>query len=388
VQTLSRERKGTMTYDAVVLGLGGMGSAALAHLAQRGRRVLGIEQFARAHDRGSSAGRSRIIRMAYYEDPAYVPLLRRAYELWRALEWDSDAKLLELCGILMAGGPDSRVIRGAGASARLHGVPIEELTRAEILRRYPMLRLRDDERGLFEPHAGIVFPEAAIDAHLRVAERAGADIRFETRACGYASQATGIRVELDDGSTIVTRRVAICAGPWLSEIARELALPLRVQRNVQIWFEPVTAAYGIDRFPTFFLDRTDAAAALYGFPDDGSGIKAALHKHGVSTSPERLDRTVHDGDITHVRTALDDWMPGAAGTFVAGKVCMYTLTPDEHFIIDAHPRDTRIVLAGGFSGHGFKFCPVIGEIVADLVIDGTTRHPIEFLRLARLAASA
>jgi monomeric sarcosine oxidase len=373
-----------MKYDAVVLGLGGMGSAALAHIAKRGRRVLGIEQFTPAHDLGSSAGQSRIIRMAYYEDPAYVPLLRRAYELWTELERESAARLLDLCGILLVGGPDSRVLRGAAQSAHRHTIAIEALDRPEILRRFPLLRVREDERGLFEPNAGMVFPEAAIDAHLRVAERAGAEIRSETRALRYAAQATGVRVEFADGSAVVARRLAVCAGPWLPELARELALPLRVQRNVQIWFEPATPAYGIDRFPAFFLDRAGAPAALYGFPDYGAGVKAALHGYGASTSAERLDRAVCPTDVRAVAAALDDFLPGAAGTFRAGKACMYTLTPDEHFIIDTDPRDPRVVLAGGFSGHGFKFCSVVGEIVADLVIDGSTRHPIDFLRLERL----
>jgi sarcosine oxidase len=375
-----------MTYDAIVLGLGGMGSATLAHLAQRGKRVLGIEQFTRAHDRGSSAGQSRIIRMAYYEDPAYVPLLRRAYDLWVQLERESGEKLLDLRGILMVGGPQSSILHGARASAGVHGIELAELSRTETLRRYPTLQLRADEFGLFEPHAGMVFPEAAIAAHLRVAERAGAEFRTETRARGYVLRPEAISIELDDGATLETRRLAICAGPWLGEIARELALPLRVQRNVQVWFEPATPAYRIDRFPTFFLDRPSLPAALYGFPDYGGGVKAALHGYGVTTSPGQLDRTVSTADAAPLRAALDDFMPGAAGELVAAKACMYTLTPDEHFIVDRHPLDARIVLAGGFSGHGYKFCPVIGEIIADLLIDGTTRHPIGFLRLQRLVA--
>jgi sarcosine oxidase len=364
-----------------------MGSAALAHLARRGKRVLGIERFARAHDRGSSAGQSRIIRMAYYEDPAYVPLLRRAYDLWAELERQSAAKLVDLCGILMAGEAKGRMISGAQASAREHGIPIEELDRADILRRYPTLSVRAGEVALFEARAGMVFPEAAIAAHLRSAEAAGADVRFETLVAGYDARAAHIRIELADGTTLETARLAICAGPWLSEAAPELALTLRIQRNVQVWFRPRDGAYGIDRFPAFFIDREGAAAALYGFPDYGLGVKAALHGFGVTTSPEALDRTVHAADVAEVRAALDDWMPGAAASFVTGKVCMYALTPDEHFVIDFHPRDARIVVAGGFSGHGFKFCPVVGEIVADLIADGTTAHPIGFLRLGRPAVA-
>jgi sarcosine oxidase len=376
-----------MIYDAVVLGVGGMGSAALAHLAGRGQRVLGLEQFSPGHDLGASAGQSRLIRMAYFEDPAYVPLLRRAYALWSQLERSAGAQLLDRCGLLMVGGPESSALDGAARSARLHGIAVEELTRDATLRRYPNVRMQRDERALFEPGAGIIFPEAAIAAHLRVAAAAGADIRFETRVAGYAAETDAVVVLLEDGTAVRTRKLALCAGPWFSAIASELALPLRVQRNVQVWFEPVTRAFDAGRFPAFFLDRAGAAAALYGFPDAGAGVKAALHGYGESTAPDRIDRSVRDGDVAPVKAALDAFLPGAAGSFAAGKVCMYTLTPDEHFILDLHPRDARIVLAGGFSGHGYKFCPVVGEIVADLAIDGETRQPIEFLRLGRLAAA-
>ncbi|MDQ2858380.1 MAG: N-methyl-L-tryptophan oxidase [Candidatus Eremiobacteraeota bacterium] len=370
-------------FDAVVVGLGGMGSAALAHLAARGKRVLGIERFERAHERGSSAGRSRIIRMAYYEDPAYVPLLRRAYELWRELERQSGMTLLDLYGVLMVGGPESGILHGARLSARMHDIALEELDRAEILHRYPTLVVGSRERGVFEPHAGAVFPEAAIEAHLRVARAHGAAIRYETRAVAYASRATGIRLALDDGSTVEAERLAICAGPWLGELSARLDLPLRVQRNVQVWFRPATAHYGRQRFPAFFVDRPEWPAPLYGFPDDGDGVKAAFHAFGETTVPQDLDRTVRSGDVACVKDALDAWMPGAAAEYAMGKACMYTLTPDEHFIIDTHPGDARIVMAGGFSGHGYKFCPVVGEIVADLVCDGATPHPIEFLRIGR-----
>jgi sarcosine oxidase len=231
----------------------------------------------------------------------------------------------------------------------------------------------------------MVVPEAAIEAQLSQAAEAGAEMRFATHVRGFASEAAGVVVRLDDGETIRTRRLAICAGPWFSAVASDLALPLRVQRNVQLWFAPRAGARTNGRLPAFFVDRAGTPAALYGFPDRGAGLKAALHGFGETTSPDRLDRTVRDGDVAAVRTALEAFVPDAAGPVAAGKVCMYTLTPDEHFILDVHPCDARIVLAGGFSGHGFKFCPVIGEIVADLALEGTTRHPIDFLRLARIA---
>jgi sarcosine oxidase len=372
-------------YDAIVVGLGGMGSATLARMALRGKRVLGIEQFAEGHDFGSSAGRSRIIRKAYFEDPAYVPLLERAYGLWRDLEARSGTTLLDLIGLLLVGQAESTTIAGARASAALHGLAVEALDRPEILRRYPTLDLRADEVGLFEREAGMVFPEKAIAAHLAVARAAGAQMRFGTAVQGYDARPDGIALTLGDGTTLRAARLAICAGPWLGEIARAYDLPLRVQRNVQLWFEPATAAYGIDRFPAFLIERAGLPGNLYGFPDFGAGVKAALHGFGETTSAAGLDREIRPADIALVADALDGWMPGAAGRFLSGKACMYTRTPDDHFIIDHHPSDERIVIAGGFSGHGYKFCSVVGEIVSALAFDGGTSLPIGFLAIDRPA---
>ncbi len=348
-------------YDMIVVGLGGMGSATLAHCAKRRKRVLGIEQYARGHDLGASAGRSRIIRKAYFEGAAYVPLLQRAYELWRELERESQSELLDLCGMLLVGRNDGALLRGAAGSAQTYRLALEALTHREMLQRYPSLRLLAAESGLFERDAGMIFPEKAVEAHLRVAERAGAELRYEARVCGYASRPDGIHVETDDGSVCSTHRLAVCAGPWLPRLAPEPDLPLRVQRNVQVWFAPTTDDYTRDRFPTFLLEREAMPAALYGFPDYGQGVKAAFHAYGDTTSAEDIDRTVRDADSSAIRTALEAFMPGSAGTFLSGKACMYTLTPDEHFILDRHPYDERIVVAGGFSGHGYKFCSVVGK---------------------------
>ncbi len=375
-------------YDLVVLGLGGMGSATVAQASLRGRRVLGIEQFARSHELGASCGRSRIIRKAYFEDPAYVPLLVRAYELWRELEARTGTTLLDLIGVLMIGNERSGVLQGVRATARAYDLPLDEFDAHELVRRFSGTNPRADERGLFERDAGVVFPEAAIAAHLALAETHGAELRFGTAVAAYESTADAIVVHMADGTSARAARLAICAGPWLGEVACEVHVALRVQRNVQVWFRPSTPAYGRDRFPAFFVDRPEWPAPLYGFPDYGDGVKAALHAYGETTVPAQLDRTIRPTDIEPVKTALDDWLPGAAAEFVRGKACMYTLTPDEHFIIDRHPSDERIVIAGGFSGHGYKFCSVVGEIITDLALDGGTRHPIDFLSIDRFKTAA
>jgi len=372
-----------MRYDLAVVGLGAMGSATLAHAAARGARTLGIEQFARGHELGASAGRTRIIRKAYFEDPAYVPLLRRAYDLWFGLERDGGEHVIDLVGVLMVGAANSAAIAGALRSAREHNLQLDAFGAPDMVARFPGVTPRVEEVGLLERDAGVVFPEAGIAAHLRVAEAAGAQTSFGVAVKSYAAESNGVRLTLADGSRVEAGAVALCAGPWLAQLAGELELPLRIQRNVQVWFTPAGPDFSRTRFPAFFVDRPDFERPLYGFPDFGEGVKAALHGFGADTDPALLDRAIGSADIEPVRRALETWMPGAAARFAFGKACMYALTPDKHFIVDRHPYDPRIVIAGGFSGHGYKFAPVIGEIVAGLTLEGGTPHPIGFLRLAR-----
>jgi len=377
-----------VTYDAIVLGLGGMGSAALAHAARRGMHVLGLEKFGRVHGLGSSGGRSRIIRKAYFENTAYVPLLQRAYTLWDALEDETALDILRLNGVLLAGLPQDRMIVDARASALLHGLPFEELSAAEIARRYRRLSPRPDEVGVFEAEAGLVVPEQAIEAHLRMAQAAGAEMQFDATVASWRQNASGrIEVMLDNGSVYAARRLALCMGAWFEAIAPELGIPLVVERRVQHWFAPAGPGYGPREIPTFILSRAEQPSAMYGFPDLGDGVKAAFHAYGTVTHAEQLDRAVGEADIEPVRKALSNWIPGAAERYLGGKVCMYTLTPDEHFVLGRHPGDARIVIAGGFSGHGFKFASVIGEVVADLLAGEGTSHDIAFLSPQRFSAA-
>ncbi len=376
------------TYDAAVVGLGGMGSAAAAHLAARGARTVGFEAFARGHELGASAGRSRIIRKAYFEDPAYVPLLERAYQLWSELERETGLHLFEATGVLIVGRPESAIVRGAAASARQHGIACERYDAGDLARRYPAVRAMPFEVGLFEPYAGVLFPELAIEAHLRVAERRGAELRFETPVVRYRSEGGCVALDLRDGSTVRARSLVLCAGPWTAPLIADARVPIRVQRNVAVWFTPRVRDYDAGRFPAFLIERAGWRVPLYGFPDFGEGVKAAFHALGEDTTAASLDRSIREDDISLVRGALETWMPGAAGEFAFAKACMYALTPDEHFIIDVLPSDSRIVVAGGFSGHGFKFCTVVGEVLADLATGGRTRHPIGFLRLGRFADEA
>jgi sarcosine oxidase len=373
-------------YDVVVVGLGVMGSSVAANCARRGLRVLGVERFWPVHDQGASHGKTRLIRQAYFEHVAYVPLVLRSYELWRDLEARTGKHLMTITGLLLAGKASTNVIAGSRRSAERHALPVEYLTAADIVQRFPMTRPRADEVGIFEREGGVIFPEAAVHALLRSAADSGAQLRFGLRATDWHRVGPhALRVALDDGSTVDARRVVLTVGPWLASLAGQTGIPINVQRNVQAWFAPHSGDFGADRFPAFLLDREGLSNVIYGMPDLGDGLKAAFHSRGIYVAPDLLERGIADDDIVPIQAALEGWIPGAGRTFLNAKACMYSLTPDEHFAIGPHPADGEIIVAGGFSGHGFKFAPVVGEIVADLITVGTTRFDIAFLSPARFA---
>jgi sarcosine oxidase len=373
-----------LIYDVAVLGLGAMGSACAAQLARRGLRVAGFERFALVHDLGSSAGRTRIIRRAYFENTAYVPILERAYELWRELEESSDTALLDLFGVLIVGNEDAQAVRGIERAAAMYDIPIERFDARRLRERYPRIRPRDGEVGILEPDGGVIFPERAIAAHLRVATAHGAALFEGARARGYARDGSHMRVDLDGGEHVDAEHVVVCTGAWTGELLSRLRLPLRVQRNVQYWFEAVPGTCHPSELPAYFLERQGLPAPVYGMPDLGDGVKIAFHGFGPIANPDALDRDVHEAEIELIRATLANWIPDAAGKLRSAKACMYTMTPDAHFAIGSDPAYPQAVVACGFSGHGYKFAPVVGEIVAEIVIDGKSQLDIEFLRLERL----
>jgi len=366
-----------VTYDAIVIGLGGAGSATAMHLAKRGRRVLGLEQFTRAHDMGSSHGRSRVIRKAYFEDPRYVPLLVEAYRGWRSLETQSATSLLSITGGLNLGPPEHPCIRGVEESARQHGLHYERLQADALLERWPMLRLESHEVGIYEGDAGILNPEKAVRAFQRAGEDAGAELLFETAVEAIETHASGVLVHAG-GKSLSARALILTTGAW-SAGPNPLVpspVPLTVERQVQLWFRasPIED-HRSDRLALlirFFDDRS-----YYSLPDTGHGVKACRHHGGAQTSAEHLIREVNPADIEDVRWFLERTIPGANMDPHDARVCMYTNTPDDHFMIGAHPNHPRTWLATGFSGHGFKFMPVIGEALSQLVLDGHTNHGIE-----------
>lgn len=372
-----------MHYHTIIVGLGGMGSAAAYHLAQRGHAVLGIERFGPAHTHGSSHGHSRIIRQAYFEHPAYVPLLKRAFDLWHDLANAADEDLLHLTGGIMIGHPDSDVIQGTLASVRQHDLPHEILDAAEIRRRFPAFTPSDDVIGVTEHNAGYVVPEAAVRTHLKLADRHGATLQFNEIVQSWQAHANGVTVTTDKG-VYHADHLILSPGAWAPELMTDLGLPLRVERRVLLWFDPIggIAPFEEPNFPIYIWDCGDNIS-FYGFPHQPgvAGIKVAIHTVGQGCTPETIDRTLHDADITNLQTLLQSRIPALTGPMVDYATCMYTLTPDEHFVIATHPDHPQVVIASPCSGHGFKFAPVIGEILADLAIDGHTQHDINLFSL-------
>lgn len=251
-----------------------------------------------------------------------------------------------------------------------------------------MLKIQNDEVAVYEPDGGVLDPELCLAAQLRIAEAAGAQLRFEVGLQDWEATPDGFRLRLADNVVLSCQSLVLSLGPWFQKLLGDLSVPLLVQRNTQAWFNPSTDKYSAGHFPSFLLDRHSLPAPLYGFPDFGDGVKAAFHGHGEFSEPDEIVREIDPKrDIDPIVMAMEQWMPGAATTLRAAKPCPYSVTPDRHFIIDRHPEHPRLILCGGFSGHGFKFGPVIGEIAASLALDGGTGHEIGFLSLRRFAGA-
>jgi sarcosine oxidase len=371
-------------FDVVVVGLGAMGSAALHQLARRGVRVVGIERLVPGHDQGSSHGESRIIRLGYFEHPSYVPLLRRTYALWRELEAASGTELLHITGIAEIGPPDGEVVAGTLAASRLHGLPHAVMDAAETMRRFPAFKIPRDHVGVFQPEGGFIAVESAIAAMISQAQAAGAEIRTSTAVLSIDRHGDGVRVRTNQGD-IDARAAIVAAGPWVKKLLPDLPAPLRVTRQVMGWFQPLDPAlFASSRFPVFLLESRHGVH--YGFPIFASGaVKVAKHHHDdEAVDPDGYDRAVSSIDEALIRAALADHIPEANGPLAAAKTCLYSVTPDHDFIIDCLPGARNIIVASPCSGHGFKFAPVVGEILADLATGGGTGHDISRFRLGRL----
>jgi sarcosine oxidase len=365
----------------VVLGLGIMGSAAVYQLASRGLRVLGLDAFERGHAHGSSHGTSRAIRKAYFQAPQYVPLVERAYTLWQQLEAESGEALLRVTGTLLFGSPASGHIAGTISSATRFGLPFEVLAHAEVSQRFPGFRLGGDLMAVFEPSGGVLHAERCLATLHTLAHHHGAQLRHGEAAHHWAVDGAGLRVETGLASYTADRLI-VTVGPWAGSVLSELGLPLAVRRVVNIYVAPTRPEfYAPASCPTFAMALPEGE--YYGMPDHG--LKIGRHDVGEVCTPETVRRGIDAEEIAMFMAVLERHLPGAQGQVTATLTCLYTMTPDKHFVIDMHPHDSRVVYACGFSGHGFKFAPVIGEVLADLAMHGRTNQPVDFLSAARFS---
>ena len=374
-------------YDVIVVGVGGMGSAAVHHAAARGARVLGLEQFDIPNDLGSSHGLSRIIRLAYWEHPDYVPLVARAYDLWRALEVAAQESLLVVTGSIDAGDAASANVAGARAACRRFSLTYDELDSRALTARCPGYRLPADAVAIYQPDGGFLRPERCIAAHVELARRRGAEVRDREQVIGWEEIDGGVRVRTRAGAYDGARLI-LTAGPWTGSLLPRTASLLSPERQVMLWTRAVRPElFQAGLFPVFYV--TLDAGPFYGFPiHDGHGFKIGKYHHRREVvDPDTMARECSAEDEAVLRDGIRRYFPDADGPTLAMKTCLFTNTPDEHFVIDTLSGAPRVSIAAGFSGHGFKFCSVVGEILADLALDGGTRHDISLFSLARPRAA-
>jgi sarcosine oxidase len=384
------------TFDVIVLGIGGVGSAVLDQLAQRGVRALGIDRFNPPHDQGSTHGHTRVIRKAYFEHPDYVPLLAESYRLWRSLEERSGKHLYHEVGLIEIGPHDGTVVPGVLRAAAEHDLTVHNLSPKEIVARWPGLCIPDNMAGVFEPAAGYLLVEDCVTAHLAAAETAGATLMIDTTVQAWTATEREVRVQTDRGE-FVAERLVITAGPWAAQMLADLNIPLTVRRKSLFWFATDKPEYDVSSgLPVFLFEMPNRSSpteteycqhsVFYGFPKlDDRGVKVAEHGGGQPVNdPLVVDRSIDSNEQQRIVDVLTEWLPGVSHRMTDHAVCLYTMSPDENFIVDRHPMHANVVFAAGLSGHGFKFTPVLGSALADLSLDGQTRLPIDFLSLARL----
>jgi len=371
-------------YEAIVIGVGGVGSAAVYHLASRGLDVLGLERYDIPHEMGSSHGNSRIIRKGQFEGDTYVPLVERSYTLWQDLETKTGRNLLHITGGLDAGPPDCDVFEGARQSCENQSVEHEVLSADEVNNRFSGYKLPPNHRAVYQPDSGFLVPEQCTVAHVEAAHEAGAEIRARESVTDYTPLSDGgVQVTTEKGS-YEANRLVVTAGAWANKLLPELEAITVSKRQVLAWLQPKTEyKFDTDHFPIFV--HSTEIGEYYGFPHhDLPGFKFGKHMHMDETvDPDEMAREPNPDDEQLLRRYAERFLPDGAGPTMRLKTCITTHTPDDHFILDSHPKHPQIVIGAGFSGHGFKCASALGEILADLTVTGNTSHDVDLFRLNR-----
>jgi sarcosine oxidase len=368
-------------FEAIIVGCGGMGSSVSYHLATQGLKVLTLEKFRLNHEFGSSHGKTRIIRLAYFEDTRYVPLLRRAYDLWNRIQQVEGERIITITGGLMIGPPEGEMMVGALKSAQFHSIPHRLLTGSEASEEFKVFKLDADSSALYDPSAGIIFPERAISASVGLAKQEGAEFRFEEPVTSWERKGDRYEVHTSTGDYSADK-VVFCAGPWMNELLGNL-IPIEVERQVLFWFGTSNSPeFSPPRMPVFLME-SDGGRYFYGIPDVGQGVKIARHHGGMIVDPNLLERNVSKSDEAPVRDFVLRRIPDLNSDPINSSVCLYSNTTDRNFIIDFHPGHDRALIVSACSGHGFKFASVLGEVVADLLVGREPKVDISFLRAKR-----
>jgi sarcosine oxidase len=369
------------SFDVIVGGLGAMGSSALYQLARRGVAALGVDRYHPPHSQGSTHGQSRVIREAYYEHPLYVPLVRRAYECWYELEEESGKSIYRQTGGLMLGQAEGPVISGSIASAVEHGIAHELLTAQEVMKRLPGFAPPEDFIGLWEARAGFLAPEVAVTAHLEYAVGHGAQVRTDSEILGWTAGTDGVQIETA-GGTHSAGVLVLSVGAWISQLLGRVGQVFEVERQLSHWFTP---RVDTSNWPVTLWEHRPGGL-VYSIPERKDRVKAGVHHEGDIVDPDRVNRVVSPVEDNTIRTLIQHFQPGAAGALAGSAVCLYTNTPDSHFVLDWHPDHPNVLIVSPCSGHGFKFASVIGEIVADLVTGRAPGFDLTPFALARFAA--
>lgn len=371
------------SFDCIVLGLGAMGSSTAYQLALKGKKVLGLEQFTCAHDRGSSHGETRLIRKAYFEHPDYVPLLERSYQLWKELELRSGKKLLHETGLVIFGEEKkSQVLQGVRLSSSQYGISIEEWDYKTIQKRFPQANVSSAFIGLYEKSGGYLEVENCVQTFCEQAGHLGAELHFEEPVSSWKNTESGFEVTTSKG-TYYAQQLVITTGSWNGRLLKEANPFLKVHRAPLFWFESQGSFKKEKGVPCFAFDVPEGF--FYGFTESGGEVKIALHQPlGLVEDPSREVRSVKPEEAKPVTDFVAEYLKDINPEPTRGVICFYTLSPDTHFILDAIPDCPGGFWAGGFSGHGFKFASLIGEVLSDWVIDGKTRSPVQFLAMERL----
>lgn len=355
-------------FDVIIVGLGAIGSSVAFHLSQRNKKVLGIDRFIPPHEFGSSHGQTRIIREAYFEHPQYVPIIQKAFQNWEKLECDYGKQLYLQTGGAMIGDPGSEVVKGARLSAQMHHLPHEILNAKEIQKKFTVFQPHPEMIAVFEPRAGILFPEKCIQANLDLAGRQGAVFHFNEPAISWKANHKSVTVKTSTNEYHATH-LLLTPGAWLPELVPELQLPLTVTRQVLFWFEPLAVSIFERGHCPIYIWSYENNRIFYGFPDLGRGVKVARHYEGERTEPGSVRRDISEDEVQSMRTVLQQFLPAANGKLLDATVCLYTNTPDSHFLISYHPFYPQVLIASICSGHGFKFASAFGEILSDLLLE-------------------